>query len=184
MAKDNTRRTWNPRAGPYLGEVSSLAFLSLPQHVCPIPYLLAEEVKIFALVVELGSSGGEVSVGLEVLESLPRLSNWVFDVCFLKDSCESLEAKEDKLLAIGCSDNSVCVWDVKESRMVLEVQSPERCLLYTMRLWGSSISTLRIASGTIFNEIIVWKAAGLDGDNLGNGQYCASHMLRLADHEG
>ncbi|CAF1921673.1 unnamed protein product [Brassica napus] len=68
--------------------------------------------------------------------------------------------------------------------MVLEVQSPERCLLYTMRLWGSSISTLRIASGTIFNEIIVWKAAGLDGDNLGNGQYCASHMLRLAGHEG
>ncbi|KAF3504368.1 hypothetical protein F2Q69_00039460 [Brassica cretica] len=237
MAKDNTRRTWNPRAGPYLGEVSSLAFLNLPQHVCPIPYLLAgsgseillyeltsgelirsfqvfegvrvhgtvcsgsfvrsgdkykcklvvfgeKKVKIFALVVELGSSGGEVSVGLEVVESLPRLSNWVFDVCFLKDSCESLEEEEDKLLAIGCSDNSVCVWDVKESRMVLEVQSLERCLLYTMRLWGSSISTLRIASGTIFNEIIVWKAAGLDGDNLGNGQYCASHMLRLAGHEG
>lgn len=29
----------------------------------------------------------------------------------------------------------------------------ERCLLYTMRLWGNSISTLRIASGTIFNEV-------------------------------
>ena len=43
-----------------------------------------KKVKIFALVVELGSSGGEVSVGLEVVESLPRLSNWVFDVCFLK----------------------------------------------------------------------------------------------------
>ncbi|CAN6803463.1 unnamed protein product [Brassica oleracea] len=206
MAKDNTRRTWNPRAGPYLGEVSSLAFLNLPQHVCPIPYLLAgsgseillyeltsgelirsfqvfegvrvhgtvcsgsfvrsgdkykcklvvfgeKKVKIFALVVELGSSPGEVSVGLEVVESLPRLSNWVFDVCSLKDSCESLEEEEDKLLAIGCSDNSVCVWDVKESRMVLEVQSLERCLLYTMRLWGSSFSTLRIASGTIFNEV-------------------------------
>ncbi|KAF3567130.1 hypothetical protein DY000_02010826 [Brassica cretica] len=232
MAKDDTRRTWNPRAGPYLGEVSSLAFLNLPQHVCPIPYLLAgsgseillyeltsgelirsfqvfegvrvhgtvcsgsfvrsgdkysyklvvfgeKKVKIFALVVELASSGGEVSVGLEVLESLPRLSNWVFDVCFLQD-----EEEEDKLLAIGCSDNSVCVWDVKESRMAFEIHSPERCLLYTMRLWGSSISTLRIASGTIFNEIIVWKASGLDGDNLGNGQYCASHMLRLAGHEG
>lgn len=33
-------------------------------------------------------------------------------------------------------------------------------------------------------QIIVWRAAGLVGDNLGNGQYCASHMLRLAGHEG
>lgn len=33
-------------------------------------------------------------------------------------------------------------------------------------------------------QIIVWRAAGLDGDNLGNGQYCASHTLRLAGHEG
>ncbi|CAH8304075.1 unnamed protein product [Eruca vesicaria subsp. sativa] len=238
MAKDNTRGTWNPRAGPYLGEVSSLSFLNLPQHVSPIPYLLAgsgseillyelasgelirsfqvfegvrvhgtvcsgsfvrsgdrytyklvvfgeKKVKIFALVVELSSSrAGDVSVDLEVVESLPRLSNWVFDVCFLQDSSDSLEEEGDKLVAIGCSDNSVCVWDVKESRMAFEIQSPERCLLYTMRLWGNSISTLRIASGTIFNEIIVWRAAGLDDDNLGIGEYCASHMLRLAGHEG
>ncbi|KAG2330926.1 hypothetical protein Bca52824_002106 [Brassica carinata] len=238
MAEDDIRRTWNPRAGPYLGEVSSLAFLNLPQGVSPTPYLLAgsgseillyelttgalirsfqvfegvrvhgtvcssnfvrsgdrytyklvvfgeKKVKIFSLAVELAlSSPGEISVDLEVLDSLPRLSNWVFDVRYLQDSSDSLEEEEDKLLAIGCSDNSVCVWDVKESRVAFEIQSPERCLLYTMRLWGNSISTLRIASGTIFNEIIVWKAAGLDGDNLGNGQYCASHMLRLTGHEG
>lgn len=28
-----------------------------------------------------------------------------------------------------------------------------RCLLYSMRLWGDDIKTLRIASGTIFNEV-------------------------------
>lgn len=33
-------------------------------------------------------------------------------------------------------------------------------------------------------QIIVWRASGLDGDNLGNGKYCASHMLRLIGHEG
>lgn len=43
-----------------------------------------KKVKIFSLVVELESSSGDISVGLEVLDSLPRLSNWVFDVCFLK----------------------------------------------------------------------------------------------------
>ncbi|ESQ46931.1 hypothetical protein EUTSA_v10027621mg [Eutrema salsugineum] len=230
MAEDDSRRNWNPRAGPYLGEVSSLAFLNLPQHVSSVPYLLAgsgseillydlssgelirsfqvfegvrvhgtvcscsfvrsaeerytyklvvfgeKKVKIFSLIVEfVSSSPGEISVNLEIFDSLPRLSNWVFDVCFLQGSTEagSLEEEEHKLLAIGCSDNSLCIWDVNESRIALEIQSPERCLLYTMRLWGNSISTLRIASGTIFNEIIVWKAAGLDGD-----------MRRLSGHEG
>lgn len=169
MAEDDIRRTWNPRAGPYLGEVSSLAFLNLPLHVSATPYLLAGElsrlkhslskfklrlvfdvirvssffqklgsgseillyeltsgelirsfqvfegvrvhgtvcsstfarsgerykyklvvfgekkVKIFSLAVELASSStGDISVDLEVLESLPRLSNWVFDVRFLQ----------------------------------------------------------------------------------------------------
>ncbi|XP_010428847.1 PREDICTED: WD repeat-containing protein 6-like isoform X1 [Camelina sativa] len=237
MADDNSRRKWNPHAGPYLGEVSSLAFLNLPQHVSSIPYLLAgsgsdillydlssgelirsfqvfegvrvhgtvcstsfvrsaerytyklvifgeKKVKIFSLIVELASSSGEISVNLEIFDSLPRLSNWVFDVCFLQDSTGSLEEEEDKLLAIGCSDNSLCIWNVKESLMAFEIQSPERCLLYTMRLWGNSISTLRIASGTIFNEILVWRVVGLDGDSVDHGHYCASHMLRLTGHEG
>ncbi|KAL1206361.1 putative notchless protein [Cardamine amara subsp. amara] len=202
MAEDNSRRKWNPQAGPYLGEVSSLAFLNLPEHVSSIPYLLAgsgseillydlssgelirsfqvfegvrvhgtvcsssfvrsadrytyklvvfgeKRVKIFSLIVELASSTGEISVNLEIFYTLPRLSNWVFDVCFLQDSNGSLE-EEDKLLAIGSSDNSVCIWDVKELRMAFEVQSP----------------------------------AGLEGDNVDHGDYCASHMLRLTGHEG
>ncbi|CAN8248111.1 unnamed protein product [Cochlearia groenlandica] len=229
MADDNRRRKWNPRAGPYLGEVSSLAFLYLPQHVSSLPYLLAgsgseillydlssgdlvrsfkvfegvrvhgticsssfvrfnnrytykivvfgeKRVKIYSLIVELALKPGEISVNMKLLESLPRFSNWVFDVCFLK--------VEISVLSIGCSDNSLCIWDVKESRMAFEIQSPERCLLYTMRLWGNSIATLRIASGTIFNEILVWRAAALDGDNLDHGNYCASHMHRLIGHEG
>ncbi|KAL1206267.1 Dynein assembly factor with WD repeat domains 1 [Cardamine amara subsp. amara] len=199
MAEDNSRHKWNPQAGPYLGEVSSLAFLNLPEHVSSIPYLLAgsgseillydlssgelirsfqvfegvrvhgtvcsssfvrsadrytyklvvfgeKRVKIFSLIVELASSTGEISVNLEIFYTLPRLSNWVFDVCFLQDSNGSLE-EEDKLLAIG-------------------------------------YPSLRIASGTIFNEIIVWRAAGLEGDNVDHGDYCASHMLRLTGHEG
>ncbi|CAA7047089.1 unnamed protein product [Microthlaspi erraticum] len=33
-------------------------------------------------------------------------------------------------------------------------------------------------------QIIVSRAAGVDGDNLDNGHYCASHMRRLIGHEG
>jgi len=33
-------------------------------------------------------------------------------------------------------------------------------------------------------QIIVWRAVGLDGDNVDHGHYSASHMLRLTGHEG
>lgn len=33
-------------------------------------------------------------------------------------------------------------------------------------------------------QIIVWRAAGVDGANLDNGRYSASPMRRLIGHEG
>nr|GEV10943.1 hypothetical protein [Tanacetum cinerariifolium] len=44
-----------------------------------------------------------------------------------------------------------------ESRISCEVRSPDKCLLYTVRMWGDKIDSLHVACGTIFNEIIVWK---------------------------
>lgn len=71
------------------GTVCSGSFVrSGDKYKCKLVVFGEKKVKIFALVVELGSSPGEVSVGLEVVESLPRLSNWVFDVCFLKVGME------------------------------------------------------------------------------------------------
>lgn len=60
-------------------------------------------------------------------------------------------------LAVGLSNNSLCLWDVSRCHLVLEVQCAEKCLLYSMRLWGHNTNSLHVASGTIYNEIIVWK---------------------------
>ncbi|XP_038903665.1 uncharacterized protein LOC120090197 isoform X2 [Benincasa hispida] len=98
-------------------------------------------------------------------------------------------------IAIGCSDNSFHVWDTCESRMTLKVESPVRCLLYSMRLWGDDIETLRVASGTIFNEIIVWEVVPSKGTKkdldekskeiqFHHLQYEAIHISRLVAHEG
>ncbi|KAK7284533.1 hypothetical protein RJT34_19280 [Clitoria ternatea] len=95
---------------------------------------------------------------LTLIHLLPKFGHWVLDVCFLK-GCLPDSNVESNFLAVGCSDNSVHVWDISNSDMVLKVQSPVRCLLYSMRLWGHNLEVLRIASGTIFNEIIVWKVA-------------------------
>uniref|UniRef100_A0A2P2JEE0 Uncharacterized protein MANES_05G010600 n=1 Tax=Rhizophora mucronata TaxID=61149 RepID=A0A2P2JEE0_RHIMU len=158
-----------------------------------------KRVNLFILSIEtvLGSHGElQVGVDLSLFHSLPRFSHWVLDVCFLKES---------RCLAIGCSSNSVCIWDISKYSVVLEVQSPERCLLYSMRFWGDNLETLRIASGTIYNEIIVWKlvlendakslTSSLEhemysGNTLSNStqlelqQHKAAHISRLVGHEG
>ncbi|KAG1326107.1 WD repeat-containing protein 6 [Cocos nucifera] len=90
------------------------------------------------------------------------------------------------------------------SNVVSRVKSSERCLLYSMRMWGDSMKTLRVASGTIFNEIIIWKLIphaplpfsksakesynhsllGYTKTWLPDQQYMAMHLSRLTGHEG
>lgn len=85
--------------------------------------------------------------------------------------------------------------------MLSEVECSERCLLYSMRMMGTEIESLLIASGTIFNEIIVWKVvckkyatihgdsakdlAQIDGDFLLHGVKYEEYLIsRLIGHEG
>lgn len=104
-------------------------------------------------------------------------------------------------MAVGLSDNSVALWDARESNVVHRVRSSERCLLYSMRMWGESMEALRVASGTIYNEIIIWKlspqsllSSSTDSFNpctsghkdirLHDQQFVAVRLSRLYGHEG
>ncbi|CAA6653936.1 unnamed protein product [Spirodela intermedia] len=205
MAVENAQA----RAGPYLGEISALAFLHLPTRLSSsFPLLLAGtgsqvlvyklqprklllsfhafdgvrvhgltlrtapssssemiavygERRVKLLRVMIGVDRGEFSVGMEVSSTLPRFDHWVLDALFLEVIVVRRHLGQgEKYLAVGLSDNSVAVWDVLHSKLVILVKSRvKRCLLYSMRLWGENVEALRVASGTIFNEIIVWKLA-------------------------
>ncbi|GFP93621.1 WD repeat-containing protein 6 [Phtheirospermum japonicum] len=70
--------------------------------------------------------------------------------------------------------------------MFSEVQSAEKCLLYSMRMLGNEIESLRVASGTIFNEIVVWKVVQTSDEDcihLGS-KYKDVLISRLVGHEG
>ncbi|XAR61466.1 hypothetical protein NMG60_11035174 [Bertholletia excelsa] len=149
------------------------------------------------------------SIHLVLLQLLPNFSHWVLDVSFLRDRASSFH-EESYRLAVGCSDNSVCFWDSLNPSAISEVRCPDRCLLYSMRIWGDEVEALRIASGTIYNEIIVWKVVPenhtssqsrvKDTDNLISSvddglhlhiadaqaawHYEAVHLCRLVGHEG
>lgn len=150
-------------------------------------------VKLFLLGV--GDDAGDGEVRLELEQRLPGFDHWVLDARFLE---------VDGLLAIGLSDNSVALWDLSEHVLVTRVKSPEKCLLYSMRMWGDSVRELLVASGTILNEILIWKLAPqilgpsllwwFEGDTPGGNnyenvhpsdeQYMAVHLGRLKEHEG
>ncbi|XP_034690714.1 uncharacterized protein LOC117918294 isoform X1 [Vitis riparia] len=161
-------------------------------------------VKLFNLRIEMvpeSQDEPQVCLELTLLHSLPKFSHWVLDVCFFKEDI----ATSSHCLVVGCSDNSVHLWDMLTSSSILEVRNPERCLLYSMRLWGDELQNLLVASGTIYNEIIVWKAVPqnctpslgssvkdhinssssfCNGFNHYSQQYQALNICRLAGHEG
>ncbi|XP_021836523.2 uncharacterized protein [Spinacia oleracea] len=114
-------------------------------------------VKLFSLRFQLGSLDKPgVRTDLTFLQLLPRFSHWVLDFGFLEDGLSSSE-EGFRYLAVGCNDNSVHIWDALTSSFIFEAICPERCLLYSMKIWGRDFRALLIASGTIFNEIVVWK---------------------------
>uniref|UniRef100_A0A0E0K7R7 Uncharacterized protein n=1 Tax=Oryza punctata TaxID=4537 RepID=A0A0E0K7R7_ORYPU len=151
-------------------------------------------VKIFRIRVD-AEDGEACSVRLELEQRLPGFDHWVLDACFLE---------ADGLLAIGLSDNSVALWDLSQRVLHARVKSPEKCLLYSMRMWGNSLESLLLASGTILNEILIWKIVpqalekpllcSYKSDTLGvedyenmhfsDKQYITIHLGRLKEHEG
>ncbi|KAJ4819986.1 WD repeat-containing protein 6 [Rhynchospora pubera] len=123
-------------------------------------------LKLFALT----SSSSSSHYCLDLVHRFPLFDHWVLHACFLQDDHHPL------LLAVGLSDNSVALWDVPSHSLLARVYSPDRCLLYSMRLSGHSIPSLRVASGTILNQILVWK---LDPQH-----FTPVKLARLDGHQG
>lgn len=102
-------------------------------------------VKMFRLEIDLGHQQQVLDVGLRLLQLLPSFGNWVLDVSFIKVLtqlhvvfclvtvfCYCLvifcfycgQHGGGECVAVGCSDNSVHVWDVASCNVVLHVQHP------------------------------------------------------------
>ncbi|CAH1434212.1 unnamed protein product [Lactuca virosa] len=140
-------------------------------------------LKLFLFKIQLPHHNKQTLVHLLSFQSLPNLGHWVLDVCFIQ---ESVILKGSQFLAIGCTDNTLYFWDTLTSTISFQVSSPDRCLLYTMRIWGHKIDSLHVASGTIYNQIIVWKVVDTlpMGSKSKTAEYKAVPVCRLGGHEG
>ncbi|BFI34384.1 hypothetical protein AXG93_2278s1330 [Marchantia polymorpha subsp. ruderalis] len=116
-------------------------------------------VKVF----EMLSVHKDENPQLKLLQSLPRFSHWVMDVRLFPSKQAETQiphaagTEEVMLMAVGLSNNTICLWDLSNSAILYRVECSERLLLYSMRLWGDSPETLHAGVGTIFNEVLVWR---------------------------
>eukprot|EP00250_Pteridium_aquilinum_P022674 c2553_g1_i1 orf=96-4151(+) len=116
-------------------------------------------VKLYNLILEdgiLDCQQKDKQIQLNLFQSLPRFKHWILDVRFLKEILFAGDVGNKQLLAVGSSDNCVFLWSMHSCAFVCQVECAERCLLYSLRLWGDDPESLLIAAGTIFNEIVVW----------------------------
>ncbi|XP_078169265.1 transducin family protein / WD-40 repeat family protein [Carex rostrata] len=128
-------------------------------------------LKLFLLASSTPNSNTNTEQGyhLDLVHALPPFDHWVLDTRFL-------EREEQRLLVVGLSDNSVALWNVATCSLIARIKSQDRCLLYSMRLHGDTIESLSVASGTIYNQIIVWR--------LEPKELSAVHLDWLIGHEG
>ncbi len=104
---------------------------------------------------------------------LPLLAHWVHDVIPL--SHETVIYGQPTV-AVGLADNSVEQWNMPtratvkvgvtiEPTCIRRIECAMRSVLYSLALYGSSMDDLKVAGGTIFNEIQLW--APSDARNIG-----------------
>ncbi|KAF1775429.1 WD40 repeat, conserved site [Phytophthora cactorum] len=94
-------------------------------------------------------------VELAVLGKPKVFCDWVFDVQLL--TSDFAAAKNENLLAaVGLAHNFVQIWDPVRNDILRSVQCAERCILYALAFHGRGLDELVVASGTVFQQILLW----------------------------
>ncbi|KAF1335396.1 Wd-repeat protein wdr6, wd repeat superfamily, partial [Globisporangium splendens] len=81
--------------------------------------------------------------------------DWVFDAQIL--SHETHQSGAFPLLAVGFAHNFIQIWDAEQDHVLRAVQCAERCILYSLAFHGRRLDDLVVASGTVFQQILLWK---------------------------
>lgn len=110
--------------------------------------------------------------------------DWVFDVQILANEVNPHSAFP--LLAVGLAHNFVQIWEPEHDHVVRTVQCAERCILYALAFHGRSFEELVVASGTVFQQVLLWKpiSKGDDESGAANDDETVVPVQRLHSHDG
>ncbi|CEG36287.1 WD-repeat protein WDR6, WD repeat superfamily [Plasmopara halstedii] len=96
--------------------------------------------------------------GLEHFQVLGKpkvFCDWVFDVVLLTDDISTIN-DGNVLAAVGLAHNLVQIWNPISNTILHSLQCAERCILYALAFHGRSLDDLVVASGTVFQQILLW----------------------------
>ncbi|XP_060095373.1 tRNA (34-2'-O)-methyltransferase regulator WDR6 [Heteronotia binoei] len=103
-----------------------------------------------------------------------ELHDWIWDLQWLEGSTET-----SNCVALALGHNSVALYDCVGQRILQEVHCQEKCILYSAHLVGSRWDSLVLVAGTVFNQLVIWRAAD-QADDTGRIQ---PHS-RISGHHG
>ncbi|XP_043934684.1 WD repeat-containing protein 6 [Protopterus annectens] len=98
------------------------------------------------------SNGGAV---LQEVSRLWELHDWIWDVQWLAVSNEKA-----LYLGLALGHNSVVLYDYTVGKPLKEVHCEEKCILYSAHFFGQTWHELVLISGTVFNQLVVWRMSG------------------------
>lgn len=133
---------------------------------------------------------------IEIVCTIGPFYDWIMDIKWIKHNSQSW------VLGVILAHNSFEVWSVpleSGTRRIIPTKSPdivsegfldstaifieeyrcsEYCILYSAYIYGNNIDDIRLISGTVFHENLVWSPNGNFNKN------CVPIERRLIGHEG
>ncbi|KAJ1560967.1 hypothetical protein HK096_006508, partial [Nowakowskiella sp. JEL0078] len=116
---------------------------------------------------------GGISVSVSQ-QYMGQFSDCIQDAIYIKSD----EYTESLLLAVAFAHNFVELWDINKNICIRKVQCEERCILYSARFFGNRLENLLLASGTVFNQVLIWNPF------VGEPGFDGLVFARLQGHEG
>ncbi|CAO3609505.1 unnamed protein product [Cunninghamella echinulata] len=115
----------------------------------------------FVTLLDIKISIEEASI--TVLKFFEPFCDWIMDIAWLKSDENNPYYDQ---LSIAYAHNFVQVYNLSSlsnnsdnigCNLIYQIQCQIRCILYSARFFGTHLSNLILASGTVFNQVHLWK---------------------------
>ncbi|KAJ1662732.1 WD repeat-containing protein 6 [Coemansia sp. RSA 1646] len=108
----------------------------------------AKSWAIVAVTLDIDNTVANIKV-----EQLYQTEDWIKAAHWVYES----EGTSRLLAALALAHNQVLICDPQDAgAVVYRVQCAERCILYGAAFHGCTVDSLVVASGTVFNQVLVW----------------------------
>ncbi|TPX55136.1 hypothetical protein PhCBS80983_g05566 [Powellomyces hirtus] len=123
-----------------------------------------KELKVLRLNFECDTITGTLVSCEQVIECpLRSFKDWIKDVHWM-----SADGDHPSItLALALTHNFVEVWDLTAGSLIDTVQCEEHCILYSARFFETGDGKTYLASGTVFNHVLLWDISARNQDGEG-----------------